>query len=62
MATHSEIQIIVTRIQAKIMRLEMTVNELHQMLYDILRDFEKHNGMPPNTIRPYEGDPKPPVP
>lgn len=62
MATHSEIQIIVTRIQAKIMRLEMTVNELHQMLYDILREFERHSGMPPGTIRPAEGDPKPPVP
>ena len=44
------------------MLLERATNALHEALFALLRDFEKHNGMPPNTIRPYEGDPKPPVP
>lgn len=62
MATQSEIQAIVNRIQGKIIKLEKTVNDLHNMLYEALREFEKHNGMPPGTIRPMDGDPKPPVP
>jgi len=62
MATQSEIQVIVTRIQSKIMKLEKTVNDLHLMLLEALREFEKHNDMPPGTIRPLDGDPKPPHP
>jgi hypothetical protein len=59
MATPNEIQTAVNRIQAKLMLLERATNALHEALYTLLRDFEKHNGMPPNTIRPYDGDPKP---
>lgn len=62
MATHSEIQAIVNRIQGKLMKLEKTTNDLHVELLATLREFEKHNGMPPGTIRPMDGDPKPPVP
>lgn len=61
-ATQNEIQIIVTRIQSKLMKLEKVVNDLHVELLATLREFEKHNGMPPGTIRPMDGDPKPPVP
>lgn len=59
MATQGEIQSAVNRIQAKLMLLERATNALHEALFALLRDFEKHNGMPPNTIRPAEGDPKP---
>lgn len=62
MATHSEIQAIVNRIQGKLMKLEKTTNDLHVELLATLRAFEQHNGMPPGTIRPMDGDPKPPVP
>ena len=62
MATQGEIQSAVNRIQVKLMLLERATNALHEALFALLRDFEKHSGMPPGTIRPAEGDPKPPVP
>jgi len=58
-ATHGEIQTAVNRIQAKLMLLERATNALHEALFALLRDFEKHNGMAPGTIRPAEGEPKP---
>jgi len=62
MATQSEIQVIVTRIQSKIMKLEKTVNDLHLMLLEALREFETQYDMQTGTIRPMDGDPKPPRP
>lgn len=59
MATQSEIQAIVTRIQGKIIKLEKVVNDLHVELLATLRAFEQHNNLPPGTIRPLDGDPKP---
>lgn len=59
MATQAEIQTHVNRIQGKIMRLEAVVNDLHQALFILLREFEKHSNLPPGTIRPMDGEPKP---
>ncbi len=72
MATEAEIQTRVDRIQAKLIRLEAVATvigddrlasvtaELHAELLATLRAFEVHSGMAPGTIRPLDGDPKPP--
>ena len=58
--TTDEIQATVNRIQAKIVKLEAATNALHAELFATLRAFEAHTGLPPNTIRPADADPKPP--
>ena len=58
--TQDEIQAIATRVQNKILKLEAVVHTLHVELLATLRAFEAHSGMAPGTIRPLDGDPKPP--
>jgi len=72
MAEQTEIQETVHRIQAKLVRLEAVARligdvrltkvsaELHEELLKTLRAFEAHSNLPPQTIRPFDGDPKPP--
>lgn len=72
MATNEKVQETVHRIQAKLIRLEAVARllgdvrltkasrELHDELLATLRAFEIHSNLPPQTIRPFDGDPKPP--
>ena len=72
MATQEEIQATVHRVQQKLIRLEALARligdvrltkasvELHEELLKTLRAFEVHSSLPPQTIRPFDGDPKPP--